>query len=226
MSNKDTDRSIAKTRADERKAIIQDIKDELEEEMVLDAGAQALLVAPPEINIELTVFTIEDIEQAMPTRDWNHEALKWTKSICAAVLNHIVNYGVIRHACLSQGVRYRGFEEIVKQYPAFEDLKSEAQGLYRDKVSRAVHNRAIVGWLEPQFHKGQFCGYIRKFSDRMLELQAKRYNPEYRDKSAVDLNVAGGVLVINPNAISDKEAWLEEHRKRRQIESTVVEPTE
>jgi len=197
------------------------VKAELEEEMVLDAGAQALLVAPPEINIELVVFRPDDIEQAMPGRDWNHETVTWTKQVTADVLNHIVNYGVIAHACLSRGVSQRTFEELNKTYPGFQLLKKEAQDLYRDKVSRAVHNRAITGWLEPQFHKGQFCGYIRKFSDRMLELQAKRYVPEYRDKSAVDVNVAGGVLVVNPDNIEDKEAWLEQMRKRRLVENTV-----
>ncbi len=217
MSDKDTSRS------EERKAIIAEVKATLEQEMVMDAGAQALLVAPPEINVELVVFRPDDIEQAMPGRRWEHETLRWTPGVCANVLNHIVNYGVLCHACLSQGVSYRTFEGLVKDFPAFAALKAEAQDLYRDKVSRAVHNRAIVGWLEPQFHKGQFCGYIRKFSDRMLELQVKRYVPEYRDKSAVDVNVKGGVLVVNPNDIEDKEAWMDEHRKRRQITSTVVE---
>ena len=213
-------------RSEERKAVITDIKAEFEQEMFADAGAKALLVAPPEINIELVVFSPGDITKTMPGRHWGQKDVKWTQQVCASVLNHIVNYGVVAHACLSQGVSYRTFKDLIKAYPAFEKLKAEARELYRDKVSRAVHNRAIVGWLEPQFFKGEFCGYIRKFSDRMLEMQAKRYVPEYRDKSAVDVNVKGGVLVVNPGDIEDKEAWLDEMRKRRQIESTVVEPTE
>ena len=210
----------------ERKAIIQAVKEQLEGDMVVDANVSALLVAPPEIDVELIVFTAEDVDAAMPGRKWDHETLRWTKQICANVLNHIVNYGVLAHACLSQGVSYRTLELLQKDYPAFAALKVEAQGLYRDKVSRAIHNRAITGWLEPQFHKGQFCGYIRKFSDRLLELQAKRYEPEYRDKSAVDLNVTGGVLAINPNAVEDKEEWLASMRKRRQIDSKIVEKQE
>jgi len=206
-----------------RRAMIQSIKDKLAEEMIVDAQASALLVAPPEIEIELVVFLPDDVVEAMPGRQWDHERISWTPQVCANVLNHVVNYGVLAHACLSQGVSYRTLEILVKDYPGFAALKAEAQDLYRDKVSRAVHNRAITGWLEPQFHKGQFCGFIRKFSDRMLELQAKRYVPEYRDKSAVDLNVKSGVLVVNSDGIPDKEAWLEEMRKRRQVESKVIE---
>jgi len=211
-----------KDRKAERKAIIQAVKDEMAEDIAVDIQAQALLVAPPEIERELIVFDEADIEQAMPNRHWGHERVAWTKRVCASVLNHIVNYGVIAHACLSQGVSYRNFEDLVKDHPGFASLKAEAQELYRDKVSRAVHNRAITGWLEPQYYKGSFIGFIRKYSDRMLELQAKRYVPEYRDKTAVDVNVAGGVLVVNPNGIEDKEAWMEKMRNRRQIESRVV----
>ncbi len=213
-------------RTKERKAIIRAVKDQLEDEMVVDAKSSALLVAPPEIDIELVVFNAEDVEQAMPGRDWEHETVRWSQQITANVLNHIVNYGVLAHACLSQGLSYRSFGELNKDYPGLEVLKKEAQGLYRDKVSRAVHNRAITGRLETQFHKGQFCGYIRKFSDRLLELQAKRYEPEYRDKNTLDVNVAGGVLVVNQDAVEDKDAWLDTMRKRRQIESTVVEKSE
>ncbi len=213
-------------RAKERKAIIQAVKDQLEGETVVDINTSKLLVAPPEIEIELCVFTPSDVEEAMPGRDWNHETLRWTKQVCANVLNHVVNYGVLTHACLSQGVSYRTLELLQKDYPAFEALKKEAQGLYRDKVSRAVHNRAITGWLEPQYYKGQFYGYIRKFSDRLLELQAKRYEPEYRDKSAVDVNVKGGVLAITQSDIEDKEEWLAQMRKRRAIDSTIVEKSE
>lgn len=212
-----------KKRSAERKAIIEAVKAELEDQMVLDCNSSSLLCAAPEINIELVVFTPDDIKQAMPGRHWGHERMAWTQQVTADVLNHIVNYGVLCHACLSQGVSYRTFEALVKDYPGLKVIKEEAQALYRDKVSRAVHNRAIVGWLEPQFYKGQFCGYVRKFSDRMLELQAKRVEPEYRDKSAVDVNVKGGVLVVNPSDIENKEVWLDEMRKRRQIESTVIE---
>lgn len=177
----------------------------------------------PEISIELTPFKAEVIAPTMPGREWGHERIAFTEKVLANILNHVVNYGIIAHACISQGVSYRQFGDLCKAFPALQALKDEAKDLYRDKVSRAVHNRAIDGWLEPVFYKGELIGYIRKFSDRMLELQAKRYIPEYRDKAAVDLSVAGGVLVVNSGDIIDKEKWLVEQRKRRQIESHVVE---
>lgn len=178
----------------------------------------------PAISTVLEVFKPGDPEKAMPGRHWDHERIAFTQKVLADVLNNIVNYGIIADACISCGVSYRQFGDLCKTFPALGALRDEAKDLYRDKVSRAVHNRAIDGWLEPVFYKGDCVGFVRKFSDRMLELQAKRYIPEYRDKSAVDLNVAGGVLVVHGGEIKDKDEWLEEQRKRRQIESHTVEP--
>lgn len=217
MKTKDDNRS--KERKDEIAAVKSQLAEDLDK--VLDVAA--FKAEAPEISIELTPFRAEDVERAMPGRHWDHERIAFTQQVTADILNHIVNYGVIAHACLSKGVSSRTLDELVKAYPGLAALKDEAKDLYRDKVSRTVHNRAIDGWLEPVFYKGSLIGFVRKFSDRMLELQAKRYVPEYRDKSAVDVNVAGGVLVVNSKDISDKEAWIEEQRKRRQIESTVVE---
>lgn len=201
--------------------------EEVETEKKLPPEVFALIapfkVEAEEISKVLTPFRPGDIAPTMPGRDFSHERIAFTEEVLAHILNHIVNYGIIADACISKGVSYRQFGDLCKAFPELSTLKNEAKDLYRDKVSRAVHNRAIDGWLEPVFYKGDCVGYVRKFSDRMLELQAKRYIPEYRDKSAVDVNVAGGVLVVNSGDIKDKELWLEEQRKRRQIESHIVE---
>lgn len=217
----DTDERVA-----ERKAELEQLKKDLAADLEVALGAASFKAEAPEICIELTPFRSIDVEVAMPGRHWDHERIAFTKQVIADILNHIVNYGVITHACMSKGVSSRTLEEIVKQYPALMALKDEAKDLYRDKVSRAVHNRAIEGWLEPVFYKGGLVGFVRKFSDRMLELQAKRYIPEYRDRSAMDVNVAGGVLVVNSEGIPDKEAWLEEQRQRRRVESRIVGDSE
>lgn len=211
-----TDKESAKER---RAAKVEAAKSEL---MDVFADVAPFKAEAPEISIELTPFKVAAIASTMPGRDFSHERIAFTEQVLVNILNHVVNYGIIAHACISQGVSYRQFGDLCKAFPALQALKDEAKDLYRDKVSRAVHNRAIDGWLEPVFYKGELIGYIRKFSDRMLELQAKRYIPAYRDKSAVDLNVAGGVLVVNGGDIIDKDEWLAEQRKRRQIESHVV----
>lgn len=214
---------MEKKNDDKQKGRKDQVEEAKEEMAQLILFGEAFKAEVPEVAKFLEVFKVEDIGPAMPGRHWEHERIAFTKKIIANILNHIVNYGIIVDACVSSGVSYRNWEQLCKQFPDLNALKDEAKELYREKISRAVHNRAIEGWLEPVFYKGGLVGYIRRFSDRMLELQAKRHIPEYRDKSAVDMNVAGGVLVVNSGDIQDKEAWLEEQRKRKQIISQVVE---
>ncbi len=77
-----------------------------------------------------------------------------------------------------------------------------------------VHNRAIEGWDEPVFYQGRVVGKMRKYSDRMLEMLAKKEIPGFRDKSEVDVNVSGGVLVVHKPA-GTKADWMESHRQKQ-----------
>lgn len=103
--------------------------------------------------------------------------------------------------------------------PDFADAVDAAMQEYRDgQIEREVHTRAIVGWEEPVIYLGKLCTYkdpvtgedkpltIRKKSDRMLELLAKRHIPEYREKQSIDLSISGGVMVVPGIALSP-EQW-------------------
>jgi hypothetical protein len=58
--------------------------------------------------------------------------------------------------------------------------------------------------------------FIRKYSDRMLELEAKRVDPGYREKGTIDMNVKGGILVV-PGMTTDAtyEQRFREQEARR-----------
>ena len=148
---------------------------------------------------------------------------KFTARAMTALLNEIANTGVMYRACHAHGVSYTQFAKIRKEYPEIEELVELAREFYREKISHVIHDRAVDGWSEPVFFKGEIIGHVQKFSDRLLELQAKRHCPEYRDRSQVDHSVTGGVLMIPAAPVQDKEAYLAELRKRKAIDSKVVE---
>lgn len=79
-----------------------------------------------------------------------------------------------------------------------------------------VHAEEYMAWskddvkmLEPIM----VPAFIRKFSDRMLELDVKRVDPTYRDKSTVDLNHAGGGVLVAPEG-QDPEDWIKEQEEK------------
>ena len=52
---------------------------------------------------------------------------------------------------------------------------------------------------------------VRRFSDKMLEMLAKKNMREYRDNRQVDVNVTGGVLAIPTLAAQTVEDWEDKY---------------
>jgi len=76
---------------------------------------------------------------------------------------------------------------------------------YCEAVEAEIHRRAIEGVNEPVFYQGEVVGHVTRYSDRMLELHAKRHIPEYRERQQVDLNVKGGVIVVPGMALTTQQ---------------------
>lgn len=90
--------------------------------------------------------------------------------------------------------------------------------------NRLVRAEEYASWDQEQrnvLESIMVPSYVRKFSDRMLELDIKRVDPSYRDKSSVDLGLAGGGVLLAPagktpeEAIAEGEAANEQARKER-----------
>jgi len=145
---------------------------------------------------------------------------KWKAEALCDVLNEICNTGVMYRACHAHGLSFPHFAKLRKEWQEIEDLVEMAHEFYRQKISHVIHDRAVDGWMEPVFFKGECVGHVQKFSDRLLELQAKRHCPEYRDKSQVDHNVTGGVLLIPAAPTTDVDAYKEGLKHRKQVTSS------
>jgi hypothetical protein len=90
---------------------------------------------------------------------------------------------------------------------AFEDAKNQ----FGDKLQAEINRRALEGLQEPvyNFRTNEIIDTVTKYSDRLLELASKRYVPEYRDKTQVDVNITPGVLVVtSEGGAMDPEEWI------------------
>ena len=122
-------------------------------------------------------------------------------------LRELAATGRRAHAAKAAGVCCQTVKDYRDQHEEFEAEVDEAMNQYRDDVAAEVHRRGLLGVRREIYYKGEVVGHELVFSDRMLELEAKRHIPEYRDKQQVDMNVGGGVMVVpgmNPN-------WEEEY---------------
>jgi hypothetical protein len=66
---------------------------------------------------------------------------------------------------------------------AFQKAFAAAKVLAGDLIENEIIRRAIVGVDEPVFQQGRLVGFVRRYSDKLLELAAKATMPErYRER--------------------------------------------
>lgn len=155
-------------------------------------------------------FSIAEIAEAVDIPD-EHRKNVITHGLIAAVLNNLAETGTKMASARAAGISWQHWDKFRRvNKDQMDPLVDAALEMYRERISYAIHSRAIDGWLEPVFYKGEEVGHIRRFSDRLLLAQAKRHMPEYRDDSAtkLDVSLSSGVLVVSQPAITAAE-WQE-----------------
>lgn len=125
--------------------------------------------------------------------------------------------GQIQRSAQECGISPTTVRKLAKKDPDFAEAMAEALCDYKEAVERELVRRAVLGYDEPVYQKGEQVGTIRKHSDRLLELLIKKLDPSYKEKAEVDVNVTGGVLAIP--ATESKDDWA----KRNAVEAEYEE---
>lgn len=163
-------------------------------------------------------FTVAEIA-AQVDIPAEHRKNVLTPGLIAAVLNNLAETGTKMASARAAGISWQHWDKFRRvNKEQIDPLVDAALEMYRERIAYAIHSRAIDGWLEPVFYKGEEIGHIRRFSDRLLLAQAKRHIPEYRDDGAarLDVSLTTGVLVVSQPAVTAEE-W---QQRARHIAST------
>jgi hypothetical protein len=167
-------------------------------------------------------FVMEEVLPLLPDRGITvPQNVRFTPQAIVDILNEMSRYGCYGRACIAAGVSPTQWKRLRKDFPVLEELAGMAKEFYRQSIRRTIHNRAVEGWDEPVFFKGEEVGCIRRFSDRLLEMHAKRHCPEYRDRGQLDVNVSGGVLVVHETGMTAEE-FKAQRRKQQAIDGEKV----
>src|SRR5690606_25550898 len=67
-------------------------------------------------------------------------------------------------ADINRTLHYQWLETDADYAKRFEEAREQAV----ERMEREALRRAVEGWEEPVFHKGEVCGTVRKFSDTLL----------------------------------------------------------
>jgi hypothetical protein len=133
----------------------------------------------------------------------------------------------------------------LKEDEDFAAQFEEAKGKFRDRIETEITRRAIEGVneyvttskglimvesdTEMEHYQDASTGEVksrpklvplmqRRYSDSLLMFHAKRHIPEYREKSQVDVNHSGGVLLVP--AGQSLEQWEKENARPAPIDVT------
>lgn len=121
--------------------------------------------------------------------------------------------GLIHVSCRAAGVSEECFRQYrLNNYNGFADRFREIDGLFRDSIEAEIRRRAIQGIDEPIIggkDRDEVVITVKRYSDKLLEMYAKRHIPEYRERQQLDVNVSGGVVVV-PSGTGTVEDWDKE----------------
>ena len=93
--------------------------------------------------------------------------------------------------------------------PEFAADWDESMEQARGKVESELHRRAVEGYEEPVYQRGEKVGTVRKYSDRLLELRIKSLIPAYRDHSKVEVDAK-----VEANHEAALAASVREHARK------------
>ncbi len=112
-------------------------------------------------------------------------------------LKALAETGVVGHAARVASPHAKRpnttFYDWRREDPEFADQWDEALEEAISSAEVELRRRAVDGWEEPIFSKGELVGTKIVKSDRALELLIKRWRPEYIERRNIELN--GGVTV-------------------------------
>ncbi len=93
----------------------------------------------------------------------------------------------VSEACREASISRHTAYDRRKADPAFARAWDEALESATDALEREARRRAVEGTLEPVFYRGEECGQVRKYSDRLLEILLKAHRPaKYRENHHVE----------------------------------------
>lgn len=117
----------------------------------------------------------------------------------------LAKFGQAMRACAYAGVSFEKVRLHRKANPDYEAAWQQAIEIWRESLESEALRRAIDGWDEPVYQKGELVGTIHRKSERLLELLLKANIPEkFRENIKIEGNVTGGVLVV-PKPLTHEE---------------------
>jgi len=144
---------------------------------------------------------------------WLQGGPKFDKDLMQRFCEYYAQHNLLSKAAAQVGISPKTVALHRKNNPMFQEMIDEAKLRYRDKIAETIYERAVTGVEEPiigGMARDQVVAHKRVYSDRLLELEAKRVDHAYRERGGVEINTGGGVLVVKADNLSEDD-WAKKY---------------
>ncbi len=90
--------------------------------------------------------------------------------------------------------RVRAYQ-VRKKDKAFAEAWDEAIEIGIDNLEHEARRRAMHGTSRPQFYKGEICGYIQEYSDKLIEFLLAAGRPQKYRPNMLDLPPGSKIVI-------------------------------
>jgi hypothetical protein len=126
-------------------------------------------------------------------------ATKLTPAVKELYCKELARTGLHLRSCEVIGISTQTISVHRRTDAQFDEACIQALQQHRELIEAEIKRRAIDGVEEPVYGKGNDSGvpigHIRRYSDQLLALYAKRHIKEYRDSIKADQRVTGSLEV-------------------------------
>ena len=166
----------------------------------IPASYQDIADAVPDLVAEVSV----DLE----TMQLRKGCVPFTQDRQVKCLMFLAKFGLAMRACSYAGVSFETVRKFRKENLAFQEAWDQALEIFREGLESEALRRALDGWDEPVYQKGELVGTIHRHSEKMMEMLLKANIPEkYRENIKLDANISTGGVLIVPQPLSHEE-WV------------------
>lgn len=142
--------------------------------------------------------------------------IKFDDTKKAIYLNVLRKTGLKVRAAQAAGVVLTTVQNHIDNDPAFAAAREEALAEYADLIQQHAFKVSVKGVKEPIVggkDKDQIVAYKEVYATNILAMEMKRTNPDYKERSEIDLNQKGGGVLVVPAGI-DLDEYIKQEQAR------------
>lgn len=154
------------------------------------------------------------VDQSTWRKQLRERRIKFDDKAKQRFLEHFSKTSRMMDSAKSAGVTLNTVRSHIENDPEFAEMFEEAREAYRDRCHQHADMLMFEGVQKPVIggqYKDEIIAYVTEYSVALLQMELKRVDPSYKERTEIDLNAKGGGVLVAP-ADQTPEQWIKEQQ--------------